>query len=509
MNGGNTPGHLLAQIESALCSAFPSEMKLAMMLRHQFSQNLAQVASGGNLKEIVYNLVQDFQTRNSLENLLDGALNENPRNSELKKLYSQEFKIPPSLLTILFPLPNNIIEPIQQAYKACCPNHFDDWEDEPLESLAKILENLHEIAQGTDNEKPIVQFVDRLLETGDIPEPTAEKLKQWLEKNANNPSDLLSQSSSDSQNYQQPNLDAQPYLLIKLDSSKQYCQQRQKRYLVSAWAIYEKINDNYSRDKPFKKLEHCREYDKNYGKNVISIKNDLPTLIKDFLNQLTRSNYPKKIPKPIIVFLVNRQLLKYKFDIIKIQDKYDEPIVIGSEYCVVIRSIKRLEMLKDYPGYQQEWEKKWKTLKESCEVCCHAQFCDISNFNDSRKLTHFLSWPPRENNIPRYEIALKLYKPPSNKIYGVIEGKGIPVALWLRKNNCETKNDQDELDKLLNCKINELPEKVIEKRSEACSNAKNKQEYIGHHLTLLWEDPYLIPTQVIDDIIDNINYTTP
>ncbi|NEO67788.1 MAG: hypothetical protein F6J98_48555, partial [Moorea sp. SIO4G2] len=151
MNGGNPPGQILKQIRLALCRAFPNKPKLAMMLRDQFNINLEDIALGDNLNEIVDKVVQDFKIRNRLGNLLDGALNENPGNSELKKLYSQEFKIPPSLLTILFPLPNNIIEPIQQAYKACCPNHFDDWEYEPLESLAKILENLHEIAQGTDN----------------------------------------------------------------------------------------------------------------------------------------------------------------------------------------------------------------------------------------------------------------------------------------------------------------------------------------------------------------------
>ncbi|NEQ85300.1 MAG: hypothetical protein F6K26_35840 [Moorea sp. SIO2I5] len=82
----NPPGYLLKNINEALCSAFPSEMKLAMMLQHQFSQNLAQVASGGNLMEIVYNLVQDFNTRNSLEKLINKALQENPNNPDLKAI---------------------------------------------------------------------------------------------------------------------------------------------------------------------------------------------------------------------------------------------------------------------------------------------------------------------------------------------------------------------------------------------------------------------------------------
>ncbi|WP_366511343.1 hypothetical protein [Moorena sp. SIO4A1] len=35
--------------------------------------------------------------------------------------------------------------------------------------------------QQNDNEKPLIEFVARLLITGHIPKPIAEKLKQWLE----------------------------------------------------------------------------------------------------------------------------------------------------------------------------------------------------------------------------------------------------------------------------------------------------------------------------------------
>ena len=185
MNAGNPPGYLLAQIESALCSAFPSEIKLAMMLQHQFSQNLAQVASGGNLTEIVYNLVQYFNTRNSLEKLIKKALKENPKNAELKAI-KEKFEITTSLVNILLPLENNFMKQMQQAYKACCPNNlWDDWEDELPDSLAEILKNLDKIPQYyNDQEIPIIQFGARLLETEDIPNPIGDQLKQWLEKNA-------------------------------------------------------------------------------------------------------------------------------------------------------------------------------------------------------------------------------------------------------------------------------------------------------------------------------------
>ncbi|AOW98271.1 hypothetical protein BJP34_01400 [Moorena producens PAL-8-15-08-1] len=109
MNTGNPPGYLLAQIESALCSAFPSEIKLEMMLEHQFNINLPQVASGDNLTEIVYKVVQDFNSSNSLEELINKALKENPNNSDLKAI-AENFKITTSLINILLPLEKNLIK---------------------------------------------------------------------------------------------------------------------------------------------------------------------------------------------------------------------------------------------------------------------------------------------------------------------------------------------------------------------------------------------------------------
>ncbi|NEP54780.1 MAG: hypothetical protein F6K65_40745 [Moorea sp. SIO3C2] len=163
MNGGNTPGYLLKKIKNALCSAFPSEIKLAMMLDYQFSINLEEIARGGDLTDIVYKVVKDFKTRNSLENLLDGALNENPDNLHLKAI-KEEFKITTSLINLLLPLENNFFKQMQQAYQACCPNNlWDDWEDELPDSFYEILKKLDDIPQATNDQKRIVKSVDRLL----------------------------------------------------------------------------------------------------------------------------------------------------------------------------------------------------------------------------------------------------------------------------------------------------------------------------------------------------------
>ncbi|NEO48369.1 MAG: hypothetical protein F6K55_31330 [Moorea sp. SIO4A3] len=182
MNAGNTPGYLIKQIQSALCSAFPSKTKLEMMLRHQFSQNLEEIARGENLNEIVYKVVVDFNASNNLTKLIKKAHKENPNNADLKAI-KEKFKITISLVKLLRPLEKQNIKPIQQAYRDCCNDKLVETTESEMPdnlNLNEILENLDSIPQYNDKEKPIIKFVDYLSKTRDIPNPIAEQLNQWL-----------------------------------------------------------------------------------------------------------------------------------------------------------------------------------------------------------------------------------------------------------------------------------------------------------------------------------------
>ncbi|AOW98270.1 hypothetical protein BJP34_01395 [Moorena producens PAL-8-15-08-1] len=77
---------------------------------------------------------------------------------------------------------------MQQSYKDCCP----DCKNKIPGSFYDIIKNLDDIHQPTDDEKLIVKFVDYLLVNGNVPKSKAQQLKQWLERNANNVSDLES-----------------------------------------------------------------------------------------------------------------------------------------------------------------------------------------------------------------------------------------------------------------------------------------------------------------------------
>ena len=85
------------------------------------------------------------------------------------------------------------------------------------------------------------------------------------------------------------------------------------------------------------------------------------------------------------------------------------------------------------------------------------------------------------------------------QVFQIIDRTAIPIALWLRKNDFESNAIQDNFDKLLKCKINELPYNIKQLRLEAFQTGN--QEHIGNYLALLWEDPNLRPPE--------IHYTNP
>ncbi|NEP27568.1 effector-associated domain EAD1-containing protein, partial [Moorena sp. SIO3I6] len=84
-------GQELKELNYAICSAFPSKTNLDMMVIYGLNINLNTIASGDNLREIVFNLIQWAESTGNLEKLVKAACDENPHNRELqavrKKIY--------------------------------------------------------------------------------------------------------------------------------------------------------------------------------------------------------------------------------------------------------------------------------------------------------------------------------------------------------------------------------------------------------------------------------------
>ncbi len=74
------------QLQDALIAAFPSKPSLEQMLSHQLDKNLDAIADGGNLQEIVFNLIKTVESQGWIEKLVCAARKENPGNSKLKAI---------------------------------------------------------------------------------------------------------------------------------------------------------------------------------------------------------------------------------------------------------------------------------------------------------------------------------------------------------------------------------------------------------------------------------------
>jgi hypothetical protein len=471
------PGQVLKEIKKAIVSAFPNRDKLLPMLRYELDIQESEVPTGSNYGDIVDNLIRELETKERILELIEGALNHQPNNPNLQKLpytianlINQAIKrnsAEPNLkeiardinaialkniLNILISLEKNYFDEIKKAYFACCPKDLLDWKPE---TIKEIIDNLKDIQEETID-IPLVRFVAYLLRNN-FPEKIVDDLLKWGKINSNHFPELLNKiNNSQVQNPEKP---IPSYLLVKIEPSLQ----NPKRYLISGWFTPDERTD-------FKQqLEVINQ--------AVNLK-DASGLLEDIINQMNIFINKSRLcmELPVIMFFLPNDLFNEPVDCWL----YDSQ-TIGSTYSVVIRSCDRLK--QEY-GFKSVWFEKWEKLNNS------AYNTFISG--DCQMLTAEL----------HKNVGFKWTQPISREIIKKLNRTAIPVAIWLRKvpNKVPNINCDAELNALLNCTITDLLQKVVTKRAEAV-DIPDKDQHIGHHLALLWENPYILPP--------TIEYTTP
>ncbi len=478
MNPGNIlssilNGSMLQEIEEALLNAFPTKGKLERMLFYKLSVNLDNIALGENYTEIVFKVVKCYKSKNKLAELIDKAREENDGNPKLQEV-ANKINALTSLFEILIPLENKFINQIKQAYLACCPDNWhEDWEEEIPGTLKEILAKLQDMPQGNASQIPIIQFVARLLENAEISELTAKNLKKLGKQNTNNFSQLLTQINNAQVSTKEQQETIPTYLIVLIKPSIQY---PKKGYSVAAWFIPDGRNDKFDfrRGTGYTPLEIP-----NQEKDTFNLK-EVPIVLENFLKKINNDYMTDCSAPPIIVFFLPFKLLSEPVEHWKIKS-----LPIGTQYQVVIRSCGRL---KDY-GFRSVWIQKWQALQQQ-----------INNFDCYNIISGDCDWKTLFLKLSKSDtLGLKLAQPPSPEIMNVLDQTATPVAIWVRKSLRDI-NCQEQLDTLFKGGIAALPNIVREKRLEAFP-IDDIEQHIGHHLSLLWEDPYLLPT--------HIDYVTP
>ncbi|TVP61336.1 MAG: hypothetical protein EA343_14510 [Nodularia sp. (in: Bacteria)] len=362
--------------------------------------------------------------------------------------------IPQTLIQILTSLHETAKSSITKAYQASCPQGFIQQAD----TLEDILENLQDIPKGNKKFTYIEEFVAYLSIDSQVPQSLSQELQEWGKKYINNFDQLIRDIQSDD------NLDNQEtksYLLIQVKPKTD----KLDRFYIYAWLIPDIRHYKPEVGDGFKQVSVSKLSQKTFTlQNIPKIVDLLlEDISSEFLGKLT------------VEFFLPYKLLNHTVDSF-IRVEFGTAESIGKKYKVVVRANERLQ--RNYP-YKGIWFNKWQTVKQVYNSQCKQ---GLVSGNHSQEVIR------KKLDTANGIILINIPKSTSiETIFSYILITATPIALWLRK-ELENQNltQQSAINSLLDCCIQELPDRVKEQRLDA---PESHNDHIGHHISLVWEDP--------------------
>lgn len=370
-------------------------------------------------------------------------------------------------LTLLTPLNLEFLL-VKKAYLACSPQ---DWPYPIPDTLEEILVQLNTMPPGKSKYTKAEQFLAYLAADSTLSQSICQNLKIWGEQNIQDFTQLLNEVQ---QTLGVKFTSGEPYLMVVIRRSEQNSVTNPKqgnRYFVDAWLITDALTQGSSIGEQLSKPESFRE--------TLTF-DEIPELLKIFLAQIARYSSSKLT---IEIFLP-LDLMNQSVDSWEIDDELGVPVTLGSQYKIVVRSYERILPTYLYKGF---WEEKWKIAQQLTDIEVGKTLIP-GDCNNLKRLFVELNKPDI--------IGLKLTTAPvqtgKGSVFALILKTAIPLAIWLRQDLA--KNCDEKIDGLLQCGIHQLPENVKMKRLDAVLEPPDT--HIGHHLSLLWEDPYRLPPDI-------------
>jgi hypothetical protein len=371
-------------------------------------------------------------------------------------------------------------ESIQKAYQDSLPPDADVWDLPPpnadmsdlaADNIAAILKKMNEFRQ-------LSQFFERLSQDENLPVEIRDRFANKL-PSKKPPQNNKNKSSADLFDKRSDLLKS--YLIATLVPGDH----DGDRFLLNAWLI---IDDSVEGLSKFQSLLDQNE--QQAGK--LCKLTQIPTELNKFLEKALRYLIRRKYNLTIEIFLP-RHLMCMEIDRWKITDPIVDDITLGIKYPVRLRSLERLEPKYLY-SYLSQWYQSWDKVREilqnepTQENFEHLQ--EIESFNYkllSRKL--------------KEKIGLKVTCTHSKSIrenlFNAILIATTPIAIWTRADIANL-DQVTAIDKILTFKpLCNLSESVRRNREEAAD--AQTEEHLGHHLALLWENPYrLTPDAMLE-----------
>ena len=357
---------------------------------------------------------------------------------------------------------------VQVAYRAARPTR---WLSPEPSTIAKILADLREMPPGNYQVDRTLLFVGQLILDSNLSvTPTMrQQLQKWAVSKTDNFQQILEQIQLSSHAV------GNSYLLVSVRSKQQKgasSSQAVKYYFVNAWFVPDHkdcVSSETATCEPLQ-VELPPERD-------AFLLEEIPGLIENLLIQI------EEFQKLTIEFFLPIELMNEPVEFWKLE-LYGLPEAFSENYQVVVRSVERLQ--PSYNLLKGLWRQKWKQLQN----VAGQSFLDLCFCGDE-------CTPEKIKNALKKEkwIGLNLAQCPElvekGSVFAAVLQSGIPVAVWLRLNSLNL-NCPSLLNQVLSCQVLNLPERVKAERDSALDF--DRDAHIGHHLSLLWENPYRIPT---------------
>ncbi|MBE9130032.1 MULTISPECIES: hypothetical protein [unclassified Coleofasciculus] len=347
-----------------------------------------------------------------------------------------------------------------------------------IETSESLITELLKIPKGQSNYTALEEFA-AWLNYSSKNDDLINSLQRWGEEHCKDWSELLRQIEMQREEQDQK-VQTALFILISYSDEAATQSQDEEAYRVQVWLI-----ENVEQYKTARQGYRTVGLDINSG--LTGDETYSWEAIPDVLKQLfEQGNVVDELPQDSEVHIfLPQQLLNCDADCWKLIKRIGKELPIGHDYRVLVRLYERLSRSYNPKLWKRKWQQKIPLLQEKASKGFKGcQDCDLEDL--------YYDLTEEENEKV---VGLTLIDAPNQdssiSIFNLIFEMGFPLALWGRSNLSASTNEV-ELNRVLDaCILANLPKTVREVRRK--SRKKPLSCHIGHHLSLLWDDPDLVP----------------
>lgn len=336
---------------------------------------------------------------------------------------------------------------ITSALRYCNPNGGDrPWQDQLIE-----LSTDRAPALGWENEGRLVQFAMVLVDKTGITWNTYHSLSNWVKDlcHCNFPV-LLERIKCELIKQKTPRSNICQHLMVVVEQIETSINELR----ITMWAVEDR--------------NICNPWPVTDEEEILMMV-ELPAFIRNQIQKKFRRD-----PYPTIHLFLPRALFGSDIEMQPCGNRLGS--VLGSEYPFIVRT-----NLNTHPigwRYYDDWTTKWGHIETNFDNLTCQIFKTVDCSRPEKKIIA---------DLEHTSIAILQNWDSVNDLFGLIaEETALPVALWSRNPQF-----QDKLPDMLDCVVGTLHDRIREERKTA--HESSSENLLGHYLSLVWEDPIIVP----------------